>query len=95
MAMFKFSECSKVVQTFIAVGTVATALTAAAVPAVWALDTRYVTIASVEKAFLERDIRDIRRDIRKLEFLKSKNQATELQLWELEQLKQELEELQQ
>ena len=93
--MVKFKELSKNVQVILSLGAVATALVAISVPAVWALDTRYVTIASVEQAFLKRDVRDLRRQIAKLEWLRDNNQATDLDLFELHQLQQELEEIQQ
>lgn len=91
--MLKIRELSKSVQMILATGAVATALVAISVPAVWALDTRYVTIASVEKAFLVRDIRDLKRMIRKLQFLVDTNQATDLDVFELKSLSDELEEL--
>jgi len=91
--MIKFRELSKSVQLVLSAGAVATALVAIAVPTVWALDTRYVTLASVEQAFLKRDIRDIRRHVAKLEWLRDNNQATDLDLFELHQLQQELLEL--
>ena len=93
--MVKFKELSKNVQVILSLGAVATALVAISVPAVWALDTRYVTIASVEQAFLKRDVRDLRRQIAKLEWLRDNNQARHLDLFELHQLQQELEEIQQ
>lgn len=91
--MLKFRELSKSVQVILSLGAVATALVAISVPAVWALDTRYVTIASVEQAFLKRDVRDLKRQIAKLEWLRDNNQATDLDLFELHQLQQELEEI--
>ena len=91
--MIKFSECSKAVQTILAAGSVATALVAVSVPAVWALDTRYVTVASVEQAFQKRDVRDMKRMIRKLEFLEKNGSISELEQFELKGLRQELEDL--
>ena len=93
--MVKFKELSKSVQMIISAGAVATALVAISVPAVWALDTRYVTIGSVEQAFLVRDIRDLKRMIRRLQFLVDTGAATDLDVFELEGLKGELEELSQ
>jgi len=93
MTIPKFSELSKPVQMVVSIGAVATALVAISVPAVWALDTRYVTVGSVEQAFLTRDIRDLKRQIRKLEFLKATNEITEAETWEMNGLKGELEEL--
>jgi hypothetical protein len=91
--MLKVRELSKSVQLVLATGAVATALVAISVPAVWALDTRYVTIASVEKAFLQRDVRDLKRMIRKLQFLVDTGEATDLDVFELKGLNDELEEL--
>jgi hypothetical protein len=91
--MIKFKDMPKAVQTILSAGAVCTALVAIAVPAVWALDTRYVTTGSVEKAFLVRDIRDIKREIRKLQFLVDNGQATALDKFELKGLIDELEEL--
>ncbi len=91
--MIKLSDLPRVVQLIVAAGSLAIALTAIVIPTVWALDTRYVTAASVEQSFLTRDIRDVRRMIRKLEYLKVNNQITDAQIWELEGLKTELEEL--
>ncbi len=91
--MTKFKDMPKAVQTVLSAGAVCTALVAIAVPAVWALDTRYVTIGSVEKAFLVRDIRDIKRMIRRLQFLVDTGQASDLDVFELKGLTDELEEL--
>ncbi len=91
--MVKFKDMPKAVQMTLSAGTVCTALVAIAVPAVWALDTRYVTIGSVEKAFLVRDIRDIKRMIRRLQFLVDTGQATDLDVFELKGLNDELEEI--
>lgn len=93
MTLPKLSELPRPVQLIVAAGSLAVALTAIVVPTVWALDTRYVTVASVEHAFLTRDIRDIKRMIRKLEFLKTTDAITDAQAWELNDLKGELEEL--
>ena len=91
--MIKFSEMSKSVQLILSAGAVSTALVAISVPAVWSLDTRYVTLASIEQAFLQRDVRDLKRMIRKLQFLVDTNQATDLDVFELKGLNDELEEL--
>lgn len=91
--MIKLSDLPKAIQLIVAAGSLAIAIVAIMVPTVWALDTRYVTAASVEQSFLSRDIRDVRRMIRKLEWLKGNAQITDAQTWELEGLKTELEEL--
>jgi len=91
--MIKFKEMSKSVQMILTAGAVCTAMVAIMVPAVWALDTRYVTIGSVEQAFLVRDIRDIKRMIRRLQFLVDTHQATDLDVFELQGLNDELEEI--
>lgn len=57
------------------------------------LEHEFVPIGSVEQAFNKRDQRDIKRMIRKLEYLESNNQITEAQRWELNGLREELEEL--
>jgi len=92
--VIKLSELPRIVQLIVAAGSLAVAIVAIMVPTVWALDTRYVTAASVEQSFINRDIRDVRRMIRRLEFFKSNDDITDAQLWELEGLKIELEELQ-
>jgi hypothetical protein len=91
--MIKFNDMSKSIRVIITAGAVATAMVAVVVPTVWALDTRYITIGSFEQALDKRDIRDLKRDIRKLEYLKDGGQASERQLWELDDLSQELDEL--
>jgi hypothetical protein len=91
--MIKFKDMPKAAQVIVSAGAVSTALVAIAVPAVWALDTRYVTIGSVEQAFLIRDVRDIKRMIRRLQFLVDTGQATDLDVFELQGLNDELEEL--
>lgn len=58
------------------------------------MDHEYVPIGSLEKAFNERDIRDIKRMIRKLEYLKQHNKITPQEQWELQGLYQELDDLQ-
>jgi len=63
--------------------------------AVWALDTRYITVGSFEKALQQADVRYLKRMIRKLEYLKQHGGLTAQQEWELEGLKQEVEELEQ
>jgi len=93
MKIIKLSEAPRIIQLIVAAGALAVALTAIMVPTVWALDTRYVTAASVEQSFLARDIRDVKRLIRKLEWLEGKGTITELQQFELEGLRDELEDL--
>jgi len=71
---------------------------------VWAAGTHFETIAAhnasldeavagFEKAINESDAREIKRVIRKLEYLKQKGTITDQELYELEGLKQELEDL--
>ena len=60
---------------------------------VWALDTRYITIGGFKQALDEKELRDINRMIRKLEYLKNNNQITDQQRWELEGLYLERQEL--
>lgn len=91
--MIKFNDMSKSIRVIITAGACATAMVAVVVPTVWALDTRYITIGSFEQALDKRDIRDLKRDIRKLEYLKGSGQASDRQLWELDDLTQELDEL--
>lgn len=91
--MITFKELSRPLRLVIAAGALCAAMASIGVTAVWALDTRYVTIASVEQAFIKRDIRDLKRDIRKLEFLEKKGTISELEQFELDGLRQELEEI--
>lgn len=58
------------------------------------MDHEYVTIGSVQEAFTKRDITLLKRQIRKLEYLRKKGIITDAQDWELQGLYQELEELQ-
>lgn len=62
---------------------------------VWAMDTRYITVGTFEKALNDSDARYLKRQIRKLEYLKQHGSITPQQEWELDGLYQELEELQQ
>lgn len=59
------------------------------------MDNEYVPVGALQKAFQERDIRDIKRDIRKLEWLQNNGGLTDRQAWELDDLRNELEDLQQ
>lgn len=71
---------------------------------VWAAGTHFETksshqdsldeaVAGFEKAISDSDRREIKRVIRKLEYLKQKGTITDQELYELEGLKQELEDL--
>lgn len=91
--MINFSEAPKIIQIIIAAGSLAFAMTAIMIPTVWAMDTRYVTAASVEQSFISRDIRDVKRMIRRLAWLEANNQITDSESWELQGLRDELEEL--
>ena len=88
--MVKFKELPRSVQLVLSAGAVATAMVAISIPTVWALDTRYVTVASVEQAFLVRDIRNVKREIRKLQFLVDAGTASDLDIYELKGLIEEL-----
>jgi len=94
MKLIKLSEAPKIIQLIVAAGALAVAMAAIMVPTVWALDTRYVTAASVEQSFISRDIRDVRRMIRKLEWLEKHGKISAAEEWDLEGLRIELEELQ-
>jgi len=59
----------------------------------WA-ENEFITVGSFEQAFNKKEMRDLKSDIRELEYLKQKGLATERQLWKLEDLKQELESIQ-
>lgn len=59
------------------------------------LDREYVPVGALQKAFTERDIRDIKRDIRELEWQRDNGGLTDRQAWRLNDLKHELEDLQQ
>ena len=91
--MIKFSEAPKIIQIIVAAGSLAIAMTAIMIPTVWALDTRYVTAASVEQSFLSRDIRDVKRMIRRLAWLEANDQISDAESWELQGLRDELEDL--
>ena len=91
--MINFKELSKVAKVVILLGGVAAAVSAITVTTVWALDTRYITIGGFQADQLKRDVRDLKRDIRKLEYLKKAGDATDRQLWEVDDLNQELDEL--
>jgi len=91
--MTKFSDCSKVVKFLLAAGGISAALVSIAVPTVWALETHFVTVTGLENAFIVRDIRNIKRMIRKLDFLEKRGTISDLELYELEGLRVELEEL--
>jgi len=54
------------------------------------LDHEYIPVGALQKAFDERDVRDLKRDIRKLEWLKKNGQITPQQDWELEGLYKDL-----
>lgn len=59
------------------------------------MDHEYVPVGALQKAFNERDIRDIKRDIRELEWQRDNGGLTDRQTWRLNDLKNELEDLQQ
>lgn len=82
-------------QTYLGLtGSVLVVLAALGGGAVWALDTRYITVGSFEKALNKVEVRDIKRQIRKLEYLKNHGLITPQQEWELDGYYQELEEIQ-
>ena len=83
-------------QTYLTfIGAALVVITSFGAGTVWALDTRYITIGTFEKALNKSELRNIKRDIRKLEYLKKHGQITPQQEWELEGLYQEMGELQQ
>ena len=92
--MKSFSECSKAVKITTAVlGLVAVfaGLLAGGISStVWALDTRYVTVGSLEQAFAKKEIRDLKRMIRTLEYKKQQGTITNQERWELQGLYDEL-----
>ena len=59
------------------------------------MDHEYVPVGALQKAFQERDIRDIKRRIRQLEWIRDNGGLTDRQAWELNDLRHELEDLQQ
>lgn len=77
----------------VVVGIVMSVSVAGGTGAKYWMDHEYVPIGSLEKAFNARDVRDIRRMIRKLEYLKQNGQITPQQEWELQGLYNELGEL--
>ena len=54
----------------------------------------YVTVGALEKAFNAQDLRDVKKEIRRLEYLKGQGTLTDRQQWELTDLYDELEDLQ-
>jgi len=92
-------------QTYVTIGaglTVILAFVFAGI--VWAAGTHFETrashqasldeaVAGFDKAISESDKREIKRVIRKLEYLRKKGTITDQELYELEGLKQELEDL--
>lgn len=83
-------------QTYLGLaGSIIVVLAALGGGAVWALDTRYITVGSFQKALDEADVRYLKRMIRKLEYMKEHGGLTPVEEWELEGLKQEVEDLQQ
>ena len=59
----------------------------------WA-DHEYVPVSGLSKEFTQRDIRDLKKDIRLFEYDKKNGGLTDRQEWELEQLYNDLEDLQ-
>ena len=54
----------------------------------------YVTIGSLEEAFNKQDVRDIKKEIRRLEYEQSHGGLSDREQWELSDLYDELEDLQ-
>ena len=54
----------------------------------------YVTIGALEQAFNKQDLRDIKKEIRRLEYQQQNGGLTDRQQWELSDLYDELEDLQ-
>lgn len=96
--MKSFAECSKAFKiTSAVVGFVAVMaglLAGGISTTVWALDTRYITVVSFEQALMKKEIRDLKRMIRSLEYKKERGTITDQERWELRGLYDELEALQ-
>ena len=54
----------------------------------------YVTVGALEKAFNAQDLRDVKKEIRRLEYLEGHGGLTDRQQWELTDLYDESEDLQ-
>ena len=54
----------------------------------------YITIGSLEQAFNKQELRDIKKEIRRLEYEKDRGGLSDREQWELSDLYDELEDLQ-
>ena len=81
--------------TALVFGIAATLTGAAGTAGKYWMDQEYVPVGALQKAFQERDIRDLKRRIRQLEWLKQNGGLSDRQEWELNDLRHELEDLQQ
>ena len=58
-----------------------------------AFDSRYVTIAGLQKLFNDRDLKILKKQIKEYEWLKNNGGLTDRQEWELGEMYDELEEM--
>jgi hypothetical protein len=61
--------------------------------AIEAFDSRYVTIAGLQKLFSDRDLKILKKQIKEYEWLKNNGGLTDRQEWELGEMYDELEEM--
>ena len=73
---------------------IVTAVATLAGAAVWAADTRYITISGLNELFRQQQAQDLREDIRELEWDRDHGGLSEKDAWLLEQYKDDLESLQ-
>ena len=77
------------------VAAIVTAVTTITGAAVWAADTRYVTVGALNELFKQQQSQELREDIRELEWDRDHgNGLSEKDAWLLEQYKDDLEALQ-
>jgi hypothetical protein len=74
-------------------GISASLLTGAGVTGKYYMDHEYVPASSFEKSLLKRDVRDVRKEIRELEWLRDNGGLNDYQQFKLEQLYNDLREL--
>ena len=76
------------------VAAIVTAVTTITGAAVWAADTRYVTVGALNELFLQQQAQELREDIRELEWDRDHGGLSDKDAWLLEQYKDDLEALQ-
>jgi len=74
--MIKLSECSNVVKWIISAAAIVSALTVLSGAAVWAADTRYMTIVAANEITLQNQLHQVNREMAKIEIKISNGTAT-------------------